>query len=435
MVGHRDRIRHPAESRPGAPGFLAVTMPGLGGLLSSEIADHPDMDPDDRPGFDGRADIVRFQPRRGAQWELSDLRLAEDVFTTIGEADGNAGPRQVAAALITRTGLERALSVWTRFVRHLGPSMTYRVITRVLDERRFLRTELRRAVADAIVTHRPRWRTADPADLEIWVLEYRKGHFVAGLRLSDRRMRQHGEGRESERHGALRPVVAAMVRLAGQSPGELLDPCCESGTIVREALDSGWQARGSDVDPDAVDIARTNLPGVAVERADALKLPHPDGSFDAVVSNLPFGKQFTRRRRPERLATRRAARVRPGHQARRTGRRPRAAALAEEPAGPEPSERPPAAAARHIDQDLGLRPPGRRHHCRRGCFGAGHDGDDVGAASRHLRDDRRRRARSGQQPSRRVRARRLRHQTLCPPTRPRDRDAPGGPADREHARG
>lgn len=49
------------------------------------------MDPDNKPGFDGRADIVRFQPRRGARWELSDLRLAEDVFTTIGEADGNAG--------------------------------------------------------------------------------------------------------------------------------------------------------------------------------------------------------------------------------------------------------------------------------------------------------------------------------------------------------
>ncbi|ETA03178.1 methyltransferase domain-containing protein [Frankia sp. B2] len=294
MAGHRERTRHPAESRPGVPGFLAATLPGLGGLLSSEITDHPDLDPDDKPGFDGRADIVRFQARRGAQWELSDLRLAEDVFTTIGEADGNAGPRQVAAALVTRTGLERALSVWARFVRHLGSAMTYRVITRVLDERRFKRTELRRAVTDTIATHRPRWRPADPAELEIWVLEYRKGHFLAGLRLSDRRMRQHGEGRESERHGALRPVVAAaMVRLAGQNPGELLDPCCGSGTIIREALDLGWQARGSDVDPEAVDIASTNLPGIRLEQADALKLPHPDGGFDAVVSNLPFGKQFT----------------------------------------------------------------------------------------------------------------------------------------------
>ena len=68
VAGHRDRTRHPAESRPGAPGFLAATMPGLGGLLSSEIVEHPDMDPDDKPGFDGRADIVRFQPRRGARW-------------------------------------------------------------------------------------------------------------------------------------------------------------------------------------------------------------------------------------------------------------------------------------------------------------------------------------------------------------------------------
>jgi 23S rRNA G2445 N2-methylase RlmL len=317
MAGHRDRTRHPADSRPGAPGFLAATLPGLGVLLSSEIADHPDLAPDDKPGFDGRADIVRFQPRRGAHWELSDLRLAEDVFTTIGETDGNAGPHQVAAALITRTGLERALSVWTRFVRHLSPAMTYRVITRVLDERRFKRTELRRTVTDTIAAHRPRWRTADPADLEIWVLEYRKGHFVAGLRLSDKRMRQHGEGRESERHGALRPVVAAaMVRLAGNNPGQLLDPCCGSGTIVREALDSGWQARGCDIDPDAIDIARTNLPGIPIEPADALKLPHPDGSFDAVVSNLPFGKQFTVDRDPDawlRDALREFARVtRPG---------------------------------------------------------------------------------------------------------------------------
>ncbi|MPZ89233.1 MAG: methyltransferase domain-containing protein [Nitriliruptorales bacterium] len=293
MAGHRDRTRTPSESRPGPPGFFAATLPGLGSLLRAEIADHPHLTADEEPGFDGRADIVSFRARRGARWELSDLRLAEDVFTVVGDADGNAAPRRVAAALLTQNGLERALSVWTRFVRHLSPAMTYRVITRVLDERRFKRTELRRAVTETIAASRPRWRTEDPSGLEIWVLEHRKSQFVAGLRLSDQRMRQHGEGRAAERHGALRPVVAAaMVRLAGQMPGRLLDPCCGSGAIVREALDSDWDARGSDIDAEAVEVASANLPAARVEQADALKLPHADATFDAVVTNLPFGNQF-----------------------------------------------------------------------------------------------------------------------------------------------
>jgi tRNA G10 N-methylase Trm11 len=195
---------------------------------------------------------------------------------------------------VTRAGLERSLSVWTRFVRHLNPSMAYRVITRVLDEHRFKRTELRRAVTEAIALHRPRWHAADPAAIEIWVLEHRRSQFVAGLRLSDKRMRQHGQGRDIERHGALRPVVAAaMVRLAAQAPGRLLDPCRGSGTIVREARDSGWDTRGSDIDPDAVSAARANLPGTVITQADAANLPCPDGSLDAVATNLPFGKQFT----------------------------------------------------------------------------------------------------------------------------------------------
>jgi 23S rRNA G2445 N2-methylase RlmL len=293
MAANRDRTRRGADFRPGPAPFFAATLPGLGALLRAEIADHPDLTPDDSLGFDGRADIVSFHADRGAFWDLSDLRLAEDVFTVVGRADGNAAPRQVASALITRTGMERALSVWTRFVRHLSPAMTCRVITRVLDERRFRRTELRQAVTEAIAAHRPRWRTADPSDLEIWVLEHRRSQFLAGLRLSDRRMRQHGDGRESERHGALRPVVAAaMVRLAGRAPGRLLDPCCGSGTILREARASGWEARGSDVDPNAVDVAQANLPGMIIEQADAANLPHPNASFDAVVTNLPFGRQF-----------------------------------------------------------------------------------------------------------------------------------------------
>ncbi|MGH3822817.1 MAG: methyltransferase domain-containing protein [Pseudonocardiaceae bacterium] len=290
-VEHRKRGADP-QRRSGAPGFFATTLPGLGKLLRQEITAHPDLEPDDEPGNDGRADIVFFRMHRGAQPDSATLRLAEDVFVTLARTVSGP-PRRVADSLVTRTDLERGLSAWTRFARHLNSSMTYRVIARVVDETRFKRTELRDAVTTAVAGQRPRWRVEDPAELELWVLEYQRGTFVAGLRLSDKRMRQHGGGRATERRAALRPVVAAaMIWLAGESPGRMLDPCCGSGTLLDEALSVGWEAVGSDLDLEAVAIARENVPRAAVEQADVLKLPHDDATFDAVVSNLPFGRQF-----------------------------------------------------------------------------------------------------------------------------------------------
>jgi 23S rRNA G2445 N2-methylase RlmL len=272
--------------------FFAATLPGLGTLLRDEAAALDALEPEDEVGCDGRADLVFFRIRRGARFPLDGLRLAEDVFVAIGDARGGPADR-VAASLVTAAGLERALSVRAAYVRHLSPAMTFRVIARAMDESRFKRTELRSAVERAIRAGRPRWRLADPADLEVWAVEYRRARFVAGLRLSDRRLRQRGEGRARERHGALRPVAAAaMVRLAGAPAGRLLDPCCGSGTIVREALAAGWDAQGSDVDREAVDAARANVADAVIRRADALALPHPDGAFGAVVTNLPFGRQF-----------------------------------------------------------------------------------------------------------------------------------------------
>jgi 23S rRNA G2445 N2-methylase RlmL len=272
--------------------FFAATVPGLGGLLRDEVSAHPALEPEGEPGFDGRADIVFFRVRRGARFRLDSLRLAEDVFVQIAGSGGGPADR-VASALLPRDGLERALSARSGYAGHLSPSMTFRVIARVMDESRFKRTDLRGAVERAIAAGRPRWRRTDPADLEVWVAEHRRARFVSGLRLSDQRMRQHGGERAQERHGALRPVVAAaMVRLAGPAPGRLLDPCCGTGTIAAEASAAGWRAWASDIDDDAVTAARANAPDAVIERADARNLPQAAGEFDAVVTNLPFGRQF-----------------------------------------------------------------------------------------------------------------------------------------------
>lgn len=282
--------------------FFAATVRGLGGLLRDEVGAHPGLEPQGEQGFDGRADLVFFGVRRGARFRLDELLLAEDVFVVIS-ASGGGPPGRVAESLVAPDGLERALSVRSGYVGHIRSSMTFRVIARVTDESRFKRTELRSAIERAIAASRPRWRLADPADLEVWAVEHRHARFVSGLRLSDERMRQHG-GRASQRPGALRPVVAAaMVRLAsralrgnglpgGPAPGRLLDPCCGSGTIAAEAGCAGWRAWASDIDGEAVSATRANAPQAVVEQADARALPYREGEFDAVVSNLPFGRQF-----------------------------------------------------------------------------------------------------------------------------------------------
>lgn len=273
--------------------MFVTCLPGLAPLVRRQLDELPGVRTTGS-GFDGRADLVLFEADRGRRGAALTLRTAEDVFVEVGRALRAEGddPRRIAARIWRPQRVQRALSIWAEEVRPLTGSMSFRVIARVLSEQAFLRTELRRDLSQAILRERPRWKPADPAQLEIWAGEYRAGHFVAGLRLTDVRMRQH-DGREIERPGALRPTLAAaMVGLAGPPAGVLLDPCCGSGTILAEAVAAGWTASGCDNDPAAVAIARRNVAAASVQLADALRLTWPDGSAGACVSNLPFGRQY-----------------------------------------------------------------------------------------------------------------------------------------------
>lgn len=277
----------------GAIRLFAMTTPGLAQHTEQELVEHPGLTPTDS-GNDGRADVVLFEADRGVASSAWQLRTTEDLFVEIGRtlrADGDK-PRWIAARIWRRERVQRALSLWAAQVQRLSAEVRFRVIVRVLQERSFLRTDLRRELTKIISTDRPRWRVTDPAQLEVWITEYRPGRFVAGARLSTVAMRQH-DRRDVERHGALRPVVAsAMVRLAGKPDGMLLDPCCGSGTILAEAMHAGWDATGFDIDLAAVQVARRNAPAAAVEHGDARRLGMSDSSVAAIVSNLPFGDQF-----------------------------------------------------------------------------------------------------------------------------------------------
>jgi 23S rRNA G2445 N2-methylase RlmL len=282
--------------------MFALTVPGLGPLLADELAAMAGVTVEAR-GFDGRADVVLFTAADGsADASLERLALAEDVFVEVGRTDRRAGDRApwIAERLWRPAKVDAALVFWSRTARRRPPRPTVRVIARVLSERAFLRSELRRELTGTVLRSRPQWRPGDPAELELWVSEYTTGRFVAGLRLSTARMRQHG-GRAVERRGALRPAVAAaMIRLAGAPSGLLLDPCCGAGTVLAEAVRAGWRARGLDGDADAVRAARENAPGADVQLGDARRLSLPPDAVAACVSNLPFGRQFQREGDPER---------------------------------------------------------------------------------------------------------------------------------------
>lgn len=273
--------------------MFATAMPGLAPMVARELDALPGVRTTDT-GFDGRSDVVLFDVDRGHRAEFRHLRTTDDVFVEVGRtlrADGDR-PHWIAGRIWRPGRVQRALSIWAEEVRPLTAKMTYRVIARVLQERSFLRTDLRRSFDDAVQQDKPRWRLSDPAQLELWVSEYKRGQFVAGLRLSDVSMRQH-QGRVVERPGALRPTVAAaMVALAGKPRGTLLDPACGSGTILAEADVIGWTAVGRDIDPEAVDTSRQNAPQASVQSGDARSLDLDDASVDACVTNLPFGRQY-----------------------------------------------------------------------------------------------------------------------------------------------
>jgi 23S rRNA G2445 N2-methylase RlmL len=291
-------LRYPArrgerQVTESATRMFAMCLPGLAPLVRQQLNQQPGIAVTGS-GFDGRADVVLFAAGRGHRDGALALRTTEDVFVEVGRA-GRAeasDPRAIAAAIWRPDQVQRALSIWAERRRPLTASMTFRVIARVLSERAFRRTELRRQLTETISRDRRRWRVADPAELEIWASEYRPGRFVAGLRLTDVRMRQH-DGRAVERPGALRPALAAaMVELAGQPAGVLLDPCCGSGTILAEAVAAGWTATGLDIDPSAVTIARDNAARATVAVGDVRAMGFPDASAAACVTNLPFGRQY-----------------------------------------------------------------------------------------------------------------------------------------------
>lgn len=95
--------------------------------------------------------------------------------------------------------------------------------------------------------------------------------------------------------GSLRSSLAnCMLKLGDvKSSDKVLDPMCGSGIIAIEASKLSCETFGSDIEGDYIEIAKKNAGKMNVNFSvkDATDTGFPDGFFDKVICNLPFGKQ------------------------------------------------------------------------------------------------------------------------------------------------
>lgn len=108
--------------------------------------------------------------------------------------------------------------------------------------------------------------------------------------------RRFGDRRPGDRPffhpGVMMPrMVRALLNISCVREGEvLLDPFCGTGGMIMEADLLGVSPVGSDIDPLMARGSRLNATRGEILMADARSLPFPSSSFDAVVTDLPYGQ-------------------------------------------------------------------------------------------------------------------------------------------------
>jgi 23S rRNA G2445 N2-methylase RlmL len=291
-------MSRPAETPP----LYATVQPGLEEIAADEITR-------DLGGAVKKTDRGLIVFRSDITPELLRLRTVEDVFLLAWGSDALTYRATDLDKLERWTAREPD---WTRLLQlhhqvRAKPKgkPTYRLVTQMSGTHGYRRIDAGKALARGLNGKLPAsWRPADEnAAVEVWLTIDGK-QAVCGLRLSDATMR-HRTYKAEHLPASLRPTVAAaMVRLAGAAPGNVvLDPLCGAGTILAEQMVLARQRRagtvqviGGDVDPAAVRAAAANLraagPSWQLARWDARRLSLPAASVDRVVTNPPFGVQL-----------------------------------------------------------------------------------------------------------------------------------------------
>lgn len=162
----------------------------------------------------------------------------------------------------------------------------------------YSRYEAAAAAARGIAARRPAWGRGDAYQHDVELrLDIAGADALLSLRLTPPWYRYRGAMRAFSR-AALRPSLAhGLVWLSRpRADDRVIDPFCGSGTILEERLAyPAGSVVGGDIDPAALLAARENVPpaGGAIARWDAARLPLGEHTVDAIVTNPPFGRQFS----------------------------------------------------------------------------------------------------------------------------------------------
>jgi SAM-dependent methyltransferase len=240
--------------------------------------------------------------------ELLRLRTVEDVFLLAWGTDSLTYKAEDLKSIRHWTAKQgdwqHLLSLHHAIRPKPKGKPTYRLVTQMGGTHGYRRIDAQKSLAQGLAGVFPAsWKPAEEnASVEVW-LTIRGATAVCGLRLSDKSMR-HRTYKVEHQPASLRPTIAAaMVRLAGAAPGDVvLDPMCGAGTILAEQIELSKarkagriEAWGGDREMSMLRAAASNLhrvgPAVLVHW-DATRLPLPAERVDRIVCNPPFGKQL-----------------------------------------------------------------------------------------------------------------------------------------------
>jgi SAM-dependent methyltransferase len=283
--GKREAARGP-NGTPEA--FEAEVLPGLAPFAIDELRATGRAEVGAIPGDPDRADAVPFR-WRGGRAPLAELR----TVTSVQRRLTFDVPRP--KALLGDASL-RALGDELRRVRREAAAPFHGLRIEAAGRDSAVMRRLRSALAEAAGLP----DDAEEGDLQVRVRPgpggAREGGWEVLIRLTPRPLSAR-PWRVANLPGGLNACVAAAAwRWLGHDPGQrVLNAMCGSGTLLIERAAAGPAARlvGVDHDPRALDAARANLDAAGVEaellRADATAAPFPDGGFDVVAADPPWG--------------------------------------------------------------------------------------------------------------------------------------------------
>src|SRR5947209_11628621 len=293
----------PRRAERETPACFATVPSGLEAIAADEIT--RDLGGEFKKAEKG---IVVFRvPAVGP--DLLRLRTVDDVFLLAWGTDSLTYRAEDLKSIRQWTAKEGDWQHLLSLHHALRPKPkgkpSYRLVTQMGGTHGYRRIDAGKAMAQGLGgVFPPSWKPAEEnAAVEVWLI-IRGRTAVGGVRLSDKTMR-HRAYKVEHQPASLRPTIAAaMVRLAGAAPGEVvLDPMCGAGTILAEQIELSKLRKagrvetwGGDRDMNMLRAAASNLHRVGpalLAHWDATRLPVATRSVDRVVCNPPFGKQLS----------------------------------------------------------------------------------------------------------------------------------------------